>query len=174
MFTQDHDGGTAAVLAAWYQAYGRGMFGYVYSLLGTREDAEDVVQTVFVTLARLGGDRVAAIRHPKTYLCRMARNEAYRLLTARGKEPATPLDMLVNEPRAENNVGAWIDATGAAEALNQLDPLERDIVLMNVYDAMTFREIARVTGRLLPTVATKYYRAMNKLRLMLKDSHDHK
>ena len=173
MSRDGRDADSTALLVNWYHAYGRGMFGYVYTLLGTREDAEDVVQTVFVTLARLGG-RVASIRHPRTYLCRMARNEAYRLLKSRGKEPATPLDMLVAEPRTESNVCAWIDATAATDALNQLDPLERDIVIMNVYDDMTFREIAQVTGRLLPTVATKYYRAITKLRLILKDHHDNK
>lgn len=153
------------LLQQWFDQFGDGMYGYIYTLVGNRADADDVVQSVFLALVRMG-DKVHGIHYPKTYVYRAARHAALRVLAERQRQPQ-PLDELLFDP-PDKSGGTPVDIEQLNWALRQLPKSDREVVMLKVYDEMTFREIAGVTRSLLPTIAARYWRALRKLRTLLE------
>lgn len=56
----------------------------------------------------------------------------------------------------------------ASEALNRIDADDRELVEMKIFGGLSFREIADLTGMPQATVATKYRRALERLRPWLE------
>src|SRR5579871_672189 len=69
------------------------VFRTAYRITGSNEDAEDVLQTVFLRLARREDD-AAAVDHLPGYLRRAAINAAFDLLRSRQRTPSLPLEDL--------------------------------------------------------------------------------
>ncbi len=74
-----------------YDAHGDALYRYLTLKLGSAQDAEDVLQEVFVRLARYA-DRRRFLRDPKAFAFRCAHNEANRFwkrkLVRRDREAA--------------------------------------------------------------------------------------
>lgn len=155
----------------WYHLYKNGLYGYVYSVLGNHSDTEDVLQEVFISVTQLGR-KVFAIRHPKTYLYRAVRNKAMRILKKRNGNPFS-LEFMECEPGAPDPAQKeLITKDMAAHMLAQLKPADREIVVMHIYEDMSFKEIASITGRFLPSIATRYYRALKKMKSLYETEHN--
>ena len=57
-------------------------------------------------------------------------------------------------------------------ALGKISEKEKEIIFLKIYDQMTFKEIAKVIGSLLPTVAARYLRGMKKLKTLLEKNYE--
>jgi len=80
--------------------------------------------------------------------------------------PGLPWPCFISTSRAvlvEDGIQEWIDKETITQALDNLAADEREILIMRAYEGMTFREIAGVTGRFLPTVTTKYYAVCSRV-----------
>lgn len=127
-----------------------------------QQDAEDAVQTVLVRLAaepRL----LAAAACPWAYLLRMVRNEA--LVTLRRKrhwERADHLlDMIAHCPvdqleQEESHRAVWA-------ALRSLPPEQAEVVVLKIWEGLTFAQIGQVLDTSPNTAASRYQYAIAKL-----------
>ncbi len=160
-----------SLLIQWFEAYKTGVYRYVRSIVLSKEDAEDILQQTFLALHQKG-DAVRSIKHPKTYIYKMARNYALKKIT---RKPAMTisLDTLLIEP-ADDPFHHWITAEMLNWALGQLPQAEREAVILKIMDLMPFREIARVTDCFITTAASRYYRGIMKLKKILERSHENK
>ena len=164
----NNDPGPNTLVAAWYDEHHVGVYNYLRMLLGNQADADDAFQATFANLLRRDGE-LESVRHPKAYLYRAARNAAISLMR---KNRAAPMGgdalegLAAPEPAVPSEVTAMLD-----QAMAQLPPIQREVIMLKVYDQMTFREIARVTGMLLPTAASHYWRGTRTLRQLL-ENHD--
>ena len=155
---------TNDLILEWFEEYRTQLYGYVFSLVKNRADADDIFQETFSALLRQG-EKISKIKYPKTYIYHIARNKSFDLMKKRKKEPV-PLDSLIFQP-AHDGLSDWFDAQMLNSALEQISEKEKEIILLKIYDGMTFREIAKVTGSLLPTVAARYLRGLKKLKKIL-------
>jgi len=155
----------------WYHLYKNGVYGYIFTFVRNHSDTEDILQTVFLALLKLG-DKANKIRHPKSYIFRMARNEALRILKHADKNVGS--DSIFLDKQGTSNIDDFINKNEVQTALDQLHFDEREILIMRIYEQMTFREIARVTGRFLPSITTKYYRALKKLKSFLERNNENR
>jgi RNA polymerase sigma-70 factor (ECF subfamily) len=139
---------------------------YLSARLGSRSDADDVLQETFVRLARTRS-ALAPVEDLVAYLFAMARNEAIRWMERRdregrarearsGRAPAEPTS---DDPSLDVEAAEWVAATMA-----RLGPELREVVELRIHGDLTFREIAEVTGLPQGTVATRYRTALEKLR----------
>ena len=80
------------------------VFRAAYRITGNVHDAEDVLQTVFLRLARQG-EGFAALDNPASYLYRAAINAALDVLRGRRERPDLPIDAADAEGRGENRRG---------------------------------------------------------------------
>ena len=154
---------------AWFDAYKDSLYWYLRTMINNPADIDDVIQTTFVALLAKG-DALRDIRYPKTYLYQIARHKAMDIIRSHSHAPVS-LDGLLVEP-GHDVMPKWLTAEQVNWALGHLTPIERETVVLKVYDELPFREVARITGCLLPTAATRYLRAMRKLRVLLEERHE--
>ena len=159
-------GGEAAAFAALYDACAGRLHHYLVVRLGRRDEADEVLQEVFVRLARSRA-RFATVADPVLYAFATARNEALRALGRRGRRERRRVElsaeMLFCEA-ADDDIAARERAEWAAAALDRLDERGREVVELKLFAGLTFREIAAVTGLPQGTVATRYRAALERMR----------
>lgn len=145
---------------------------YAESVSGSREDAEDAVQAALVRIAR-NPRSLSAVRMPWAYLLKVARNEALRILAR--KKPLGSWLRKVAECTAPNEQPLRSERIEAAErdaevqaALRRLPSEQAEVVILKIWEGLTFQEIAAVTGESLNTIASRYRYALSKLELVLR------
>ena len=154
--------GDMGALARIYDAHARRLFGLALWLTGSRGEAEDVLQSVFLKLAGRGADRLA-VRRPQAYLLRMTRNEAYQALSRRYRRLEAPLDEALSVPD-EAPPPDRIASVDLARALSGLPPEQREVIYLHLFEGFTFREAGHVTGVSLFTAASRYRLALRRMR----------
>lgn len=139
---------------------------YGLTLVRRREDAEDAVQAALVRLTR-NPQTLTAVQFPWAYLLRMVRNEALRILARR--RPVLALwDDLTGRNSGPNAVELAERDAEVQTALRRLPADQAEVVILKIWEGMTFQEIAAVTGESLNTVASRYRYALSKLQSTLR------
>jgi len=131
---------------------------YTYSLALTRnhEAAEDAIHNAFQRLLKRG----SAPDDLRPYVFRCVRNAAIDDLRERLRRDDSIFDL-------NGNNGNASDLTLYAELgqlLAQLSDDERETIVLKVFDAMTFQEIADLRGVSINTAASWYRRGLEKLK----------
>ena len=165
-------GGDKAAFAELYDTCADRLHHYLVVFLGSRADADDVLQESFCRLAR-NHRKLAEIDNLVAYVFAVARNEALRFAGRRSRE-VTRLDAVSAEDLFSKAVGMGQEARETAEwvvdALARLEPELRELVELKTYGGLTLREISEVTAVPQGTVATRYRKALETLRgLMAKE-----
>lgn len=143
------------------------VFGTAYGITGRREDAEDVVQTVFIRLWQRDAP-VQFHKSPKAYLYRAAINQSLNILRTRKRHPTTDL--------AETDVVAEIGFSERDEALHrklyeaiaQLPAEAAEIVILRYLHGYADVAIASLLGKSRVTIAVRLHRAKMQLRRLLR------
>ena len=156
-----------------YDSYAASLFRYALALTGSSDDAEDAVQEVFTRLAR-GRRRLAKIDNVKAYLFSATRNAANGIL--RGKHRRSILQEAVcadfRTHSAKRNGDSATESLVLCQALAELPVEQREVLVLKVFDGMTFKEIARTTGSSINTVASRYRYGIDKLRDAIEAKDD--
>ncbi len=165
--------GDGAAFQALYEHFAPRIYNFLFRLLGSRDEAEDVAQQTFLNaLRQLGTLRDAG--QIEAWIYRIARNEVY--LTFRRKKAvslddddssidtgkleesrlhANPEKLLLNE-----ELGQTIQAV-----LDSLPAKLREVFVLAVIQGISYQDITGIVGRSLLSVKTDIYRA----RLLVKE-----
>jgi RNA polymerase sigma-70 factor, ECF subfamily len=157
--------GREEAFAALYDLHGAALYRVAFTLLGSRESAEDAVQEVFASLVR-SRHQLAGVENLRAYLFASLRHAAARLAAIRKMEPLVG-DVAAQEPRS-------LDAAQAAKlerALASLPAEQREILALKIDGELTFAEIAALLGISANTAASRYRYALEKLRAALGEKH---
>lgn len=166
-----------AALAELYRRHGARIYGLALRMLGSREEAQEVLQDTFVNLYDKA-DHYRGFRDPPerraavgTYLYAIARNEALMRLRARRARPCTEggrdPDRLPAALLAPQR-GDPIDVIMIEDALRSLAPEDRRLVQQAFFLGHSHSELAELTGMPLGTVKTRLRRALLQLRSELE------
>ena len=158
----------AAIELLW-DRYACDLLALLQSMLCSRHDAEDVLQTLFVRIVQKRR-ALAKARCLDAYLCRMARNEAatYARSRRRGSKREAKADRWLL-PRESGERQCDL-AERVQVALSRLPRRQREVVILKTYRDKTFAQIGRLLGVSLNTAASRYRYAMERLRSLLKDT----
>ena len=159
-------GGRAEALEGIYRAYSDELYGLALWRTGSNTDAADIVQEVFLRLAR-ARDRLAGVRDPLSYLRRIAHRAAIDLHRQRSRRPEHPLTECALVEAAEPMHEQRIDAGRASGLLHRLTPQHREAIYLRHYAGCSFAEIGRATGVPTFTAASRYRLGINRLRRLL-------
>ena len=159
-----------AILENLYDEYAHMLFRYAVTLVGNTEDAEDVVQEVFTRIAQQI-NHVRRVENPKPYLFTATRNAAFSLL--RGRQRQTLLtEAICAELLTSPNVDSTPESLLVCQTFTELPVEQREVLMLKVFEEMTFKQIAGVVGSSLNTVASRYRYAIDKLRQSMEaDGH---
>ncbi len=152
---------TGVELETLVRRHAPALYRLAYARTGNREDAEDILQEVFLRLVR----RNPVFRdeeHCRAWLLRVAVNCANSLHTLRKRRNELPLDESLetaSEPGPEEG--------GVLEAVLALPKKYRIPVVLYYYEERSTAEIASALGKNEATVRTWLFRARGLLREML-------
>jgi RNA polymerase sigma-70 factor (ECF subfamily) len=147
---------------------------FAVTLTGNQHDAEDAVQSVLVRVASQP-EQLGAADCPWAYLLRMVRNEALAIARrkrrwTRAKNLSDFLSDLVTTSRVdelereETHRAVW-------SALRALPPAQAEVVVLKIWEEMTFAQIGQILDVSPNTVASRYQYAMSKLTTRLSKLH---
>jgi RNA polymerase sigma-70 factor, ECF subfamily len=149
-----------------YDACANDVYGLALWSTGSQTDASDIVQEVFLKLARKR-KTLAAIQKPRNYILQITQRlgiDFYRTRQRRIKreEPIEFLDPIFLESQASHD-----DRIQLHNAIAKLHPKQREVVYLRYFLGLSFSEIASVTDMNLFTVAGRCRLAVQRLRKIL-------
>lgn len=158
-----------------YDLFSKPIFNFVWRLIGTVEDAEDLTQETFL---KAHGE-LKNLRDPgqfRFWLYRIARNEVYQRLRRSQRAAEVSIeDEGVNFYNIRPDTSPSLDPEKQvlsgelneviARALRAMSPKYRDVFVLAVLEKVSYEEISKIVGRSLLSVKTDIYRA----RLIAKD-----
>jgi len=153
-------GGDGLAFREIFHRYKNPIFGYVRRRVNDPGRAEEITQDVFLALVqhRNGYQVTASFR---TFLYRIALN---RIASEHRKKKE--VDPLPEEaPAAGGSDPAVVQQV--REALEKLEPQQREIVMLREYEGLSYDEIARVLKVPVGTVRSRLFRAKLALRELL-------
>ena len=164
--------GDEQALAELYERLSPNVNALAQKLLGSREEAEEVVQDTFLTLYRKADRYKVERQSPRAYIYTIARNNAFSRLRKRKARPQKADALDVTDARSRyaaspSTSPSTKDRTTelyVEKILGQLDTDERELLEQNFYLGYTHAELAERTDMPLGTVKSKLRRALLKLR----------
>jgi len=137
-----------------------------YGITGRPEDAEDVLQTIFLKLLRRGASPDFQ-KNPKGYLYRAAVNRSLDVLETRRRQLPAGNDP-VEDVRTEASVDPYgITHQQLAAALSKLRPRAVEILILRYTHDCSDVEIAKLLGTSRGVVAVSLFRARARLKKLL-------
>lgn len=154
-----------------FYRYYKKVLSFCYKILGTKEDAEEIVQTVFLAIWE-NRTIIDEDKHFETYLFSIVRHHVYNALKRKSYRKAF-LESIENP-----NIGSNLDVEDQVyyndlnlllnKLIDTLPPKRREIYLLSRNRGLTYKQIAdklRITEN---TVDTQIRNALNYLRPILE------
>jgi RNA polymerase sigma-70 factor (ECF subfamily) len=164
--------GQTAVLGALYNRHAGLVYGLALSVLGDAQEAEDLTQDIFLTLAK-GTTYDPQRGSLRTFLAILTRSRARDRLRSRNNARQT-LQRLNLDGQPETGTNAPLEQVFQQEqsqevrtALAQLSDSQQQILRMAYYDGLSQTEIAKQLEIPLGTVKARARRGLLKLRQTL-------
>lgn len=167
-------GGDQSAVPECISRYGGLIWTLARRRLASREDAEDVVQEIFIDLWRSADRFDPLVAEEITFVAMIARRRVIDRLRRRAGLPETAsIDEVgvVPDASGDGRVGRRLElgeeARLADEHLAQLKPEEQRVLRLAIYDSLSHAAIAENTGLPLGTVKSHIRRGLNSLRQKL-------
>jgi RNA polymerase sigma-70 factor (ECF subfamily) len=165
----------SATLEDVFRDHHRLVFQSAYRITGNSQDAEDVLQTVFLRLARREQGH-GLQDNPAGYLHRAAVNAALDVVRSRKSRRATALDDVApvlsdddpNRSPERRQDGSEI-LERVRDALGNLNPRTAEVFALRYVEGYGNHEIAKILGTSRSTIAVMLHRARHKLREQIGD-----
>lgn len=155
---QDHG---VDCLGSLYDLTAQRLLRYAVTVTRNSSDAEDAIQATMVRIA-MRPKILATAQQPWAYLLRVARNEALRILQKR-----KPLQIFAQCRQLWSRDSEIVEENDQAQvvrrALKRLPANQSEVVVLKIWEDMTFAEIASVLDESPNTVASRYRYALQKL-----------
>jgi len=160
----DFQRGSRVAFEELYARYQGPLYGFFRRRLDSSERAEDLAQETFLVVIR-GASRYEPRAQVRTYLYAIA-------LKLLANERRKPRDIQADEVAASPEVGpAQETGLWVQEALERLDPSQREILMLREYEELTYTEISKLLRLPLNTVRSRLFRARMALKEKLETSH---
>jgi len=156
---------------ALYERYGNQIFGYCLHQLGSREEAEDAVQSTFLNAFR-GLRRGVVPEAEQAWLFKIAQNVCLsrRRSTWRRGRVESPADFEVAEERAAAPHRRADELIGLQDVLENMPENQRRAILLREWQGLSYREIAEELELSQAAVETLIFRARRALASGLEAS----
>ena len=150
-----------------YQRTSAKLYGICLRLLGNPEDAQDVLQSVFLTVWQKAGAFDSTKASPITWLAAMTRNRAIdRLRQSRGKfeDMDAAADIADDHPSALEVIEDAEDRERLLRCLGVLEERPRTMIRAAFLDGATYPQLAHREGVPLATMKSWIRRGLLRLR----------
>ncbi len=155
--------------SALYEQVAPDLYKFALYTLGNAHDAQDAVSETFLE-AYKGIGKLRDESSFKPWIMKIASIRCKRKIGQYVKDrPNIDLDELLENPSDSVSLEEELTQKSAVyEALTQLNPQERMIVILSVVQGYTTKEISQILACPHGTVSSKLHRTLKKLRSMLE------
>jgi RNA polymerase sigma-70 factor (ECF subfamily) len=153
-----------------YDEHAQPLYTFLLNLTRDEADTRDLLQDVFVKLAR-DPELLVGVRDERAFLIRLAHNAAIDLIRRRGTRDKTREQFAAesNSPFAPaSDPDEQHFRAALAEALAELPADQRAVVHLKLWECLTFEQIAEALDIPLNTAASRYRYGLDKLRERLR------
>jgi RNA polymerase sigma-70 factor (ECF subfamily) len=163
-----------AALEKLYDEHAQAVFAYALNMTRNEADAHDVLQEVFLKLARQA-DGLHALRDPRGYLLRLAHNlmvDHFRRQATqqRATETLGGNEEVLFAPTADPDEAIF--RQHLAQALGELPPEQRAVVHLKLWENLTFEAIGAMLDISPNTAASRYRYGLDKLQARLRPLYE--
>jgi len=144
--------------------HSKDVYRYAYSLLKNNEDAEDVVQDVFMNYLKKS-DSYRGDCSLKTWLLVLTRNQCYNVIKSRKIRQSESIE----DVNLCSDINYVEDKLNIEDALKTLTSEENEIIFLREYSDFSYKEIAQILNISIDNVKVRLFRAKQKLRKALYD-----
>jgi RNA polymerase sigma-70 factor, ECF subfamily len=155
-----------------YDNYSKSLYGVIFNLIKNREEAEDVLQEVFVKI----WNNIESYNESKgrlyTWMLNIARNSTIDKLRSKGynnSQKNLQADNFVYMMEDSSRTINKIDAIGIKEFVKKLKPKCIQIIELLFFQGFTQQEASEELQIPLGTVKTQNRNCMNDLRMMINE-----
>jgi len=160
--------GDRDAFAELYRRVSPRLFGICLRMLDTRQEAEETLQDVFLTVWHKAGQFDPARGSALTWLGTIARNRSLDRLRARRGRPDDPIelddDIVDTAPLAEDVLAASDDERRVHRCLDTLEPVDQRLIRTAFFDGASYAELAERSDRPLGTIKSRIRRALIRLK----------
>lgn len=160
-----------------YLLFSKAIFNFIWRLIGSTEDAEDLLQETFLKVH----SELKHLRDPNQFrfwLYRIARNEVYQKLRRAQRSSEVSIDDEeagyynfltddTHQPDPETLALSGELNEVVSRALDSLSPKYRDVFVLAVFQKMSYEDITKIVGRSVLSVKTDIYRARLAMKEMI-------
>ncbi|MGZ4481466.1 MAG: RNA polymerase sigma factor [Gaiellales bacterium] len=159
MRRRHHERDAGRELAGLYREHSASVYAYAYHLLGSREDAEDVVQIAFLQAHRalLRGEELV---NPRAWLSVVVKRQAFNRWRDRRELPVEQLPEPAHQDRAQE---AAAELAQVRAALFSLPEAQHQAFVLRYWSGLSGREIAEVLGATESAVESLLVRARSSI-----------
>lgn len=159
--------GDTRALENLYHETHTSVYAYVISVLKNVHDAEDVLHDCYLAVHSAAANYSSSGK-PMAWIITIAKNLCLMKLRERKKKAEVEdEDFFINAQYNEDSRLTPEDMFILNECMSELSDEERQIVVLHVVSGFKHREIASFLNMALPTVLSKYHRALKKLKTSL-------
>jgi RNA polymerase sigma-70 factor (ECF subfamily) len=154
-----------ALVSRYYDACWR----FAYHMLGERADAEDVVQESFLR-AYLAIGRYDERDQFRGWLFRILTNQCRNAITARGRRTRRFVQdegAIESATAPQTGMQLGVEDAALSRALAQLDPLQREALLLKYAEGLEYTEMSAMTGVGESALKMRVKRGSERLRALL-------
>lgn len=148
----------AEQLAEWIDLYQDQLFRYAFFRIGSKEDAEDVVQDAFLKIAAT----TAHIANPRAYLFRMVGNGCVDVI--RNKVKFSPIEERMTTPSPSDEREKQEEFERINRLLSNLPEQQSEVIRLHIHANLKFTEIADILEQPVTTIKSRFASGIEKLR----------
>ncbi|KTB48153.1 ECF subfamily RNA polymerase sigma factor, BldN family [Dehalogenimonas alkenigignens] len=153
-----------------YEAYFDRIYRYVALKIGSRSEAEDLTQQVFMNaLESITSYKVREVPF-SAWLYRIAHNQVVDCLRKRSRRPTLELDESLPLPSEEDIAAETelkLETRELIEALKKLTPSQQEVITLRFGAEMPITEVARLLGKTEGAVKAMQHSAVAALRRIM-------
>lgn len=138
------------------------LFRFAYMRIGRREDAEDLVQDVFLKLFK-AMQRQGDIDDVERYLIRSISNACHDYFRKKRQE-TIPIDDALHLTMDDSDRQIHEEFVRVNRLLDNLPPEQAETVRLKCYDGLTFKQIGELQNIPEPTIKSRYRYAIQRLQ----------
>jgi RNA polymerase sigma-70 factor, ECF subfamily len=149
-----------------FRAHSKFVYRTAFGVTGSHQDAEDVLQTIFLRLIRRGPADLQ--RNAKAYLYRAAVNLSLDTLRARRREVLVEGSEMSGLPAPTPNTVKEENHQRLYEAIAGLSPEAAQILILRYVHHNSDAQIARMLGTSRGAIALRLFRSRARLKKILR------
>jgi len=161
-----------------YDAFARRVLNFIFRMVNSPEEAEDLTQDTFVAVYQ----KLGALREDdrfEPWLFRIARNFVYQRYRIRSTntvsvealdEDGQPVLQIPDARKSPDELFLAEELEDVVEqTISELPEKYREVFVLSAIQRLSYQEIAEIVGRSLPSIKTDIHRARLAVRHRVKD-----